>query len=185
MHVFPLSITPEKKTMTRLHAFTSGIFLEHLETYPALPAPLVQHLGKLYQLSSTHNAEIRFRFYGLALADPTSAAARAFAPDAIQWVVGEDGTGIVKGRMKFCRPILRAASKVDLDAAVVAYKRNRASFHPIAQKAVDKVSFGFFFGRCVVVGGLTGELFFFFLGPWVGVMSSHGMKVKHKRRMYW
>ncbi|KAI0685545.1 peptidase family M1-domain-containing protein [Cytidiella melzeri] len=115
-----------------------AVFLERLQSYPSLPATHVSHLGSLYGLSTTSNVEIRYRFYALALLDTTSDAARLFTPDAIKWVVGEDGTGIIKGRMKFCRPILRAVGGLDKEATVEAYRRNREAFHPIAVKAIDK-----------------------------------------------
>lgn len=53
------------------------------------------------------NAEIRLRFYEVALLDPLTLAAKRFASEAAKWVVGDDGTGVVKGRMKFCRPVFR------------------------------------------------------------------------------
>ena len=113
--------------------------MERLQSYPALPTSHVEHLGKLYHLSNTPNAEIRQRFYEVALLDASSETAKEFTPGALAWVTGEDGTGIIKGRMKFCRPIFRSASKVDKEAAVSAYLRNKTSFHPIAQKLIEKV----------------------------------------------
>ncbi|KAI0809133.1 peptidase family M1-domain-containing protein [Irpex lacteus] len=114
------------------------IFLERLQSYSSLPASHVSHLGTLYHVSTTPNVELRYRFYELALREPSSEAARHFVAEANKWVVGEDGTGIIKGRMKFCRPILRATFAVDKDATIEIYKRNRSAFHPIAQKTLDK-----------------------------------------------
>lgn len=119
--------------------FLLVVFLERLQSYPALPASHVESLGKLYHLSSTSNAEIRLRFYEVALLDPKSETAKVFAYDALKWAVGDDGTGILKGRMKFCRPIFRSASKVDHDAAVKTFLESKTSFHPIAQKLIEKV----------------------------------------------
>jgi leukotriene-A4 hydrolase len=96
----------------------------------------------LYRLSTTSNAEIRFRFYEIALADPSSDAAKQFANEAAKWVVGGDGTGVVKGRMKFCRPTFRAIAKVDKSLAVETFTPNRSAFHPIAAKLIEKVSAG-------------------------------------------
>ncbi|KAH9920341.1 uncharacterized protein B0H18DRAFT_1025042 [Fomitopsis serialis] len=79
------------------------VFLERLHSYPALPATHVTLLGSLYKFSTTTNAEIRLRFY-------ESSAAKTLAPEAAKWVTGEDGTGVVKGRMK-------DVSKVDRDLA--------------------------------------------------------------------
>ncbi|KAJ3533495.1 hypothetical protein NM688_g7274 [Phlebia brevispora] len=114
------------------------VFLQTLETYPPLPSSHIEVLDKIYHLSKITNAEIRLRFYEVALQDPSSAAAKAYAPQALDWVVGEDGTGIVKGRMKFCRPVFLAAGKVDKRLAVKIFEAHKTAFHPIAQKLIEK-----------------------------------------------
>lgn len=115
------------------------VFLDSLQSYPALPSAHIPHLGELYHVSTSSNAEIRFRFYQVALLDPKSAAAKSFAPAAAEWIVGGDGTGL-KGRMKFCRPIFKAIHKVDPDLAVSVYTRDKDAFHPIARKNIEKAS---------------------------------------------
>lgn len=114
------------------------VFLQRLETYPQLPPAHVIHLSNLYHLSTTPNAEIRLRFYELALKDPTSCVAQDFATEAANWVVGDDGTGVIKGRMKFCRPVLRAVYKVDQYLAVTVFGSKKEAFHPIARKMIEK-----------------------------------------------
>jgi leukotriene-A4 hydrolase len=89
------------------------------------------------------NAEIRLRFYNVALKDPTSLAALEFASHALKWVTGRDGTGVIKGRMKFCRPTFRAASRVNAALAKEYFARSKDEFHPIARKLIEKVC-----GRC-------------------------------------
>jgi leukotriene-A4 hydrolase len=106
------------------------------------------HLSKLYQFSTTPNAEIRLCFYELALRDHTSHTAKAFAGEAANWVVGDDGTGVIKGRMKFCRPVFRAVYKVDKNLAVSTFQSKRYAFHPIARKLIEKVR-PFSFYSCV------------------------------------
>jgi leukotriene-A4 hydrolase len=113
--------------------------LERLQAYPTLPSSHISHLGELYQLSTSSDAEIRLRFYELALTDPLSDTAKTFARTASDWVVGNDGTGIIKGRMKFCRPIFRAIFAVDKCLAVEAFTNFRDQFHPIARKLIEKV----------------------------------------------
>ena len=120
-------------------------FLERLQTSPPLPSLLVDHLGTVYKFSTSPNAEIRFRFYQVALADPSSVAAKAFAVEAANWVVGKDGSGVIKGRMKFCRPVLRAVRKVDADLAKQVFEPSKYAFHPIASKMIEKVSFRGFY----------------------------------------
>ena len=120
-------------------------FLERLQTSPPLPSLLVNHLGTVYKFSASPNAEIRFRFYQVALADPSSVAAKAFAVEAANWVVGKDGSGVIKGRMKFCRPVFRAVRKVDEDLAKQVFEPSKYAFHPIARKMIEKVSFRRFY----------------------------------------
>ena len=115
------------------------MFLERLQSYSALPLSHVSHLGKIYDIANTTNAEIRLRFYEVALLDPSSDSAKGFARGAAEWVVGRDGTGIIKGRMKFCRPVFRAVGKVDRTLAVEVFEKDKEAFHPIAKKLIEKV----------------------------------------------
>ena len=94
----------------------------------------------MYHLSDTANAEIRLRFYEVALQDHSSAAAKKYTPEALNWVTGADSTGVVKGRMKFCRPIFEKTGKVDHALAVKTFREYQSSYHPIAQKLIEKVS---------------------------------------------
>ncbi|KAF9073998.1 peptidase family M1-domain-containing protein [Rhodocollybia butyracea] len=114
------------------------VFLERLQSYKPLPSSHVEHLASLYKVSATHNAEIRLRFYQFSLADPTSPAAQKYAVEGADWVIG-GGTGMVVGRMKFCRDVFRAVYKVDKDLAVDAFQKAKNSFHPIARKLIEKV----------------------------------------------
>lgn len=115
------------------------VFLERLQTLPPLPAGHIAHLGSVYRVADTANAEIRFRFYELALRDPNSVPEN-LALDAAKWVVGDDGSGVIKGRAKFCRPVFRSIAKVDRDLAVKYFEKHKAEFHPIARKLIEKVS---------------------------------------------
>ena len=71
--------------------------------------------------------------------DPASPAAKEFAPQAAKWVTGTDGSGVLRGRMKFCRPTFRAIARVDRGLALEAFGASRGAFHPIAQKLIEKV----------------------------------------------
>ncbi|KAG2002580.1 leukotriene-A4 hydrolase [Coprinopsis cinerea AmutBmut pab1-1] len=113
-------------------------FLEKLQDYPPLPGTLIALLGSTYQFATTGNAETRCRFYGVALKDPQAPDSKTWAADAAKWVVGADGSGVVKGRMKFCRPTFRAIAKADKPLAEKTFKENRLSFHPIAAKLIEK-----------------------------------------------
>ena len=115
------------------------VFLERLQGFSPLPADHVGHLGSLYSVADTTNAEIRFRFYQLALRDP-NLVPEHLARDAAKWVVGDDGSGVIKGRAKFCRPVFRSIAKVDKDLAVKYFEKHKTEFHPIARKLIEKVS---------------------------------------------
>lgn len=120
--------------------FHQVVFLERLQSFPALPPSHIGHLGDLYALSTSTNAELRFRFLQLALLDPSTPESKAIARTAADWVVGNDGSGVVKGRMKFCRPVLRDASKADPEHTKAIFSQNKMSFHPIARRLIEKVS---------------------------------------------
>jgi len=115
-------------------------FLEKLQTYHPLPSDLILHLGKIYQFSDTSNSEIRLRYYEVVFLDPSTTAAKELVVAAMKWVIGEDGSGSIKGRMKFCRPIFRMCSRVERQLILNNWKRVKSSFHPIAQKLINKVS---------------------------------------------
>jgi len=117
------------------------VFLERLQSdlIAPLPHPHVDHLGAVYALADTPNAELRLRFYQVALRDPRSSAAVAYAPAAARWVVGDEAAdGVVKGRMKFCRAAFRAVASVDNDLAVRTYEAHKEAFHPIARSLIEK-----------------------------------------------
>ncbi|KAI0307397.1 leukotriene-A4 hydrolase [Multifurca ochricompacta] len=115
------------------------VFLERLATYTSLPSTHIKHLGEIYDVATSTNAEIRLRFYNVALKDPKSSAALDFTDHALKWVTGRDGTGVIKGRMKFCRPTFRAASRVDSALAKGYFMQSKKEFHPIARKLIEKV----------------------------------------------
>ncbi|PPQ82164.1 hypothetical protein CVT24_012554 [Panaeolus cyanescens] len=137
---------PEKLKFSKsdLDGFNSNqivAFLERLQSFQPLPSPLLAAFKATYNhLAITSNAEIRLRYYQVALADSKSSFAKEEAPEAVKWVTGEDGTGVIKGRMKFCRPTLRIAHKVDgmSDFVKEVWGRKRGEFHPIARRLVDK-----------------------------------------------
>lgn len=72
--------------------------------------------------------------------DPTTSEAKSLGVEAAKWVVGDDGTGIIKGRMKFCRPVLRYANKANPEEAKSIFTKHKANFHPIARRLIEKVS---------------------------------------------
>ncbi|OJA13741.1 hypothetical protein AZE42_01549 [Rhizopogon vesiculosus] len=112
----------------------AAVFLERLEDYSEpLPAGHLFHFDQLYSFSTTPSTEIRFRFYNIVL---KSEAATHFVQAAANWVIGMDDTGVIKGRMKFCRPVFRAIYKVDPGLARSTFSQARTQFHPIAQNLI-------------------------------------------------
>ncbi|KAK7688028.1 hypothetical protein QCA50_008398 [Cerrena zonata] len=45
---------------------------------------------------------------------------------------------MVKGRMKYCRPIFWLVHRVDPELAANTFKSAREHFHPIAQKMIER-----------------------------------------------
>lgn len=115
------------------------VFLERLQGYAPLPPTHVLFLGDLYAVRTTTNAEIRFRYYELALLDASQGETKIMAQEAAKWVVGADGTNIVKGRMKFCRPVFRAVNAADPSIAKSTFEQYKTAFHPIARRLIEKV----------------------------------------------
>jgi len=109
------------------------VFLERLQGLTALPSSHVHHLASTYGVNTSANAEIRLRWYNLAL---STDAAQDYAADAAAWVV-DAKTGL-KGRMKFCRPVFRAVFKVDPELAKKTFKAHASEFHPIARRLIEK-----------------------------------------------
>lgn len=68
------------------------MFLERLETYPALPTKHVLHLNALHRFSQVTNSAA---FYLAALKDSMSDVAKLFVQPVLNWVIGKD-TGIAK-----------------------------------------------------------------------------------------
>ncbi|KAG8745452.1 hypothetical protein FRC10_007995 [Ceratobasidium sp. 414] len=117
------------------------VFLERLQGYQPLPASHVKHLAEAYSLDTTMNAEIRLRWYAVALSVQAPAPSE-WATRAAEWVVG-GGKGVdagkgVKGRMKFCRPTFRAVNKVAPALAKSTFDAHSSEFHPIARRMIAK-----------------------------------------------
>jgi len=107
-----------------------------------------------------------------------SESAQAYAPDALNWIVGKDEGGVV-GRMKFCRPIFRVAGRVNERLAHTIWENNKEGFHPIARKLIEKV--------CVCVSKYDPKLFSFYwtLTSVFRILSSAdlGISTKHSLSM--
>lgn len=94
---------------------------------PLLTAERVRLLGKVYDLVSSKNVEIKTAYYLIALkaADTTSY-------EGVASLLGQ------VGRMKFVRPLFRGLNKVDRPLALVTFEKNRDFYHPICKGMVEK-----------------------------------------------
>ncbi|KIJ64025.1 hypothetical protein HYDPIDRAFT_133351 [Hydnomerulius pinastri MD-312] len=127
----------KSEDIDQLDGKQQAVFLERLESYAALPSSHLIHFDELYKFSQTENSELRMRFYLVILKDPASPAAKQYVEQVADWIIGKD-SGVIQGRMKFCRPAFRAVNAVDPEKAVAAFKSARTAFHPIAQKLIEK-----------------------------------------------
>ncbi|TIB91004.1 hypothetical protein E3Q06_00076 [Wallemia mellicola] len=112
-----------------IHSFNSNqkvVFLEKLQSYPTFKKTIPEALATVYGFDKAQNAEIRFRFYMLALTTGST-----YVHSAAEWVSRQ-------GRMKFCRPLFRSLNKVDSDTAKKTFLDNQSFYHPIATKQIRR-----------------------------------------------
>lgn len=64
-------------------SFCAVVFLEALEAYNALSSPFLTTMNNLYGFNATENAEIRLRWYNVAL----KGDGKDFKAAAAKWVV--------------------------------------------------------------------------------------------------
>jgi len=113
-----------------LEGFSSNqtvVFLETLESYDSLPPKYLREMNKCYGFDDTENAEIRLRWYNVALAGD----GEDFKESAAKWVV-------TVGRMKMCRPITSKLFACDEKLAVKTFLAAEAFYHPIAAAQLRK-----------------------------------------------
>ncbi|KAK8854951.1 leukotriene A-4 hydrolase/aminopeptidase [Kwoniella newhampshirensis] len=110
----------------RFSATQKVVFLDKLQTYETFPVKTVAVLGDVYGFAKTGSAEIRLRFYELALKSGPE-----YAEDAAGWVIS-------RGRMKFCRPIFRLLNQQTPELARKTFREHAAFYHPIARKMIAK-----------------------------------------------
>lgn len=103
------------------------VFLETLQQSKSLSVERAQQLGKVYDLTSSKNTELKTAYYLIALK----------ANDATAYDGTADLLGKV-GRMKYVRPLFRALNKVNRDLALKTFEKNKDFYHPICLGMVGK-----------------------------------------------
>ncbi|WFD06128.1 leukotriene-A4 hydrolase [Malassezia vespertilionis] len=103
------------------------VFLESLQGRKPATKALLEALDATYGLSDARNAEIRCRFFELALHTKDS----GYEQCAADWVA-------CQGRMKFCRTIYKALYKVAPALARKTFEEHADFYHPIAAAMIRK-----------------------------------------------
>lgn len=97
------------------------------------PPKAIKAIGTLYGFDSSENAEIRNRFYRIALRSGPEYAKDAASRSNIasQGILLSEGTGLTgaewvtnKGRMKFCRPTYRGIFNQDPELAKKTFMKH-------------------------------------------------------------
>ena len=107
------------------------IFLERLlgrtEKEGPMSVPVLETMDQQYYLSSTKNAELRFRWTVLCL----RAGAKFIVSNALDFVT-------TQGRMKFTRPLYKELGKSKMSSALAldTFKKHAMFYHPICRKMV-------------------------------------------------
>ncbi|WWD18897.1 leukotriene A-4 hydrolase/aminopeptidase [Kwoniella shandongensis] len=114
------------KDLENFSATQKVVFLDKLETYETLPHKAVEALDETYGFGKTGSAEIRLRFYEIALKSGPK-----YAEDAAVWVIN-------KGRMKYCRPVFRLLNEQTPELAKKTFTDHASFYHPIARKMIAK-----------------------------------------------
>jgi leukotriene-A4 hydrolase len=121
------SFEPTPKDVESFTGNQKLVFLEEVQKIEALSPERSQLLGKVYDIASSQNVELKSAYYLIALkANDKSAFA------GVAELLGK------VGRMKFVRPLFRGLNKVDRQLALDTFKKNQEFYHPICKGMVQK-----------------------------------------------
>ncbi|KAH7420162.1 leukotriene A-4 hydrolase-like protein [Cadophora sp. MPI-SDFR-AT-0126] len=122
------SYKPSPSDIQGLTANQIVVFLEKVQLFETPLSPSQsQAMGKAYNLATSRNVELSFRYFGIGL---TAKDETVYHPTA-------ELLGTV-GRMKFVRPLYRKLNKVDRKLALETFEKNRDFYHPICRDMVEK-----------------------------------------------
>ncbi len=103
------------------------VFLEAVQQQGTLGAERAQLLGRVYDLETSQNVELKAAYYIIALRAEDTAAYSGTAK-----LLGQ------VGRMKFVRPLYRELNRVDRPIALATFDKNKDFYHPICRGMVEK-----------------------------------------------
>jgi leukotriene-A4 hydrolase len=121
------SFDPSPDDVKSFNANQKIVFLDALTQGKPLSAPRARQLGKVYELSSSQNVELKSAFYQIAIK----------ARDDTSYAGAAELLGQV-GRMKYVRPLFRGLNKVDRQLALDTFEKNKEFYHPICKGMVAK-----------------------------------------------
>jgi leukotriene-A4 hydrolase len=121
------SFEPSAKDVESFTANQKLVFLGEVQQAEPLSPERSQLLGKVYDIASSQNVELKSAYYQIAL--------KANDRSCLEGVV--DLLGKV-GRMKYVRPNFRALNKVDRHLALDTFEKNKDFYHPICKGMVQK-----------------------------------------------
>lgn len=121
------SFEPSPKDVEHFTGNQKLVFLEAVQQQGDLSADRAQLLGKVYDLESSQNVELKSAYYIIALR----------AKDTASYAGVAELLGQV-GRMKFVRPLFRELNKVDRQLALDTFEKNKDFYHPICKGMVEK-----------------------------------------------
>jgi leukotriene-A4 hydrolase len=103
------------------------VFLGKLQQGKPLSPARANQLGKVYELDTSKNVELKSAFYQIAIK----------AQDTTCYSGAAELLGQV-GRMKYVRPLFRELNKVDRPLALETFEKNKEFYHPICRGMVEK-----------------------------------------------
>merc|ERR1712000_446417 len=121
------SFEPSPKDVESFNGNQKIVFMDKLEEGKPLSAERAKTLGKVYDLNTSQNIELKSAFYQIAIK----------AKDESSYAGAAELLGQV-GRMKYVRPLFRGLNKVDRQLALDTFEKNKEFYHPICKGMVAK-----------------------------------------------
>ena len=118
---------PSPKDVEDFNANQKIVFLGKLQQGKTLSPERANLLGKVYELASSRNVELKSAYYLIAIK----------AQDTTCYAGAVELLGQV-GRMKYVRPLFRALNKVNRPLALETFEKNKEFYHPICKGMVEK-----------------------------------------------